>query len=160
MDYRPLFEYENRPSEVPFTVRDAAELELPFQEVRTEHTSMISLPWRKRVVLPLEIPACGWQIVRLGKAKEKALPVPAKNICTAGGADSPWIANAFWKIGVDPQKGLRIERAAGGEPCVGIGPRAQRHLDAVGRKEFLDRPHVPGGSRHSVGFCSRTAFVE
>ena len=113
LDYRPLFDYEDRPGEVPFTVRDAAGIDLPFQEVRTEHTSMISLPWRKRVVLPLEIPAAGWRVVRLGKAVDMPLPVSAKNACTAGGTESPWIANEFWKIGADAQMRLRIERAGG-----------------------------------------------
>jgi alpha-mannosidase len=113
LDYRPLFEYEHRPNKVPFTVRDSAGLDLPFQEIHTEHTSMPHLPWRKRAVLPLDIPAFGWRVVRMGIAKEKPFPSSAKNACTGGGTDAPWIANDFWKIAADPQQGLRIECAGG-----------------------------------------------
>ncbi|XHR26720.1 MAG: glycoside hydrolase family 38 [Chthoniobacteraceae bacterium] len=113
LDYRPIFEYENRPGELPFTVKDANGLDLPFQEVSTEHLSMVQWPWRKRVVMPLEIPACGWRVIRMGKAEEKALPISAKDDCTSGGKDFPWIANDLWKIGVDPQKKIKIEGAGG-----------------------------------------------
>ncbi len=66
LDYRPLFGYRNRPLEVPVEVRGPTGKCLPFQEITTEHLFFKQDPWRKRVVVPVKLPAFGWNVLTLG----------------------------------------------------------------------------------------------
>jgi len=114
MDYRPFFKYLNRADELPVALRDAQGRAIPFQEIATEHSSMPNLPWRKRVVAQLTIPAWGWRVVRMGLAEAKVAPVAGENPCrasaTAGrsAATKPWITNERWRVGVDASGGIAI----------------------------------------------------
>lgn len=111
LDYRPIWEYRNRPDEMLFHVRDEKGRLLPYQGIQTEHTAMTDVPWRKRAVVALEMPAFGWRVVRMGIAREK-LPVqkPA-NACKAGTDAKPWIGNSQWRVGVNRGGGLAIQHA-------------------------------------------------
>lgn len=96
LDYRPLSTYENRPDEVPVVLRDHRGRVIPFQEIATEHSSMPTQPWRKRVVTNLSIPPLGWRIVRLGLASTK--PKLSKTDCQGKDGKIKAISNATWKI--------------------------------------------------------------
>lgn len=106
LDYRPLFAYENRPDEVPVVLRDNKGRIMRFQEIPTEHSSMPTQPWRKRVVTNLSIPPLGWRIVRLGLAPTK--PNPSKSDCRAKRGKTKSISNASWEIRCSDK--LRIRR--------------------------------------------------
>jgi alpha-mannosidase len=100
LDYRPLWKFQHRGDELPLVVFGHAGKPLPFQRVQTEHTSMQDVPWRLRVVVPLEIPALGWTFVRLGwREKDEAVRFPA--LCRARRGAGARIANAAWNVAVD-----------------------------------------------------------
>ena len=66
LDYRPIWPYRGRVEELPVELLDADGAALPMQVVQTEHTAMPDLPWRKRVVTRLSVPALGWRLLTLG----------------------------------------------------------------------------------------------
>jgi alpha-mannosidase len=66
LDYRPIWAYNGKPDQLPMRVLGVDGRPLPFQVLATEHTAMVSFPWRKRVLVPLELPACGWNVVEFG----------------------------------------------------------------------------------------------
>ncbi|MEI6337551.1 MAG: glycoside hydrolase family 38 C-terminal domain-containing protein [Verrucomicrobiota bacterium] len=95
LDYRPLIEhYPNRAEEVPIEVLGANRQPVPFQTIRAEHTCFEQFPWRKRVVMPVSLPAFGWNVVELGWV-EGATPVTIKNPVRARPGS---IANGHWKV--------------------------------------------------------------
>jgi len=102
LDYRPLIkDYTKRADEVPVEVLGANRKPAPFQVIRTEHCSLVDYPWRKRVVLPVRLPAFGWNVVELGWV-EGAKPLPVKNPVKAKPGS---IANALWRV--EAKKGGR-----------------------------------------------------
>jgi alpha-mannosidase len=95
LDYRPLLEnYTNRDDEVPIEVLGADRKAVPFQIIRNEHSSLKEFPWRKRVVMPVSLPAFGWNVVELGWV-EGAKPLVVKNPVKAKPGS---IANALWRV--------------------------------------------------------------
>jgi alpha-mannosidase len=95
LDYRPLLEnYTNRDEEVPIEVLGADRKAVPFQIIRNEHSSLKEFPWRKRVVMPVSLPAFGWNVVELGWV-EGAKPLVVK---TPVKAKPGSIANALWRV--------------------------------------------------------------
>jgi alpha-mannosidase len=95
LDYRPLMEnYTNRDEEVPIEVLGADRKAVPFQIIRNEHSSLKEFPWRKRVVMPVSLPAFGWNVVELGWV-EGAKPLVVKNPVKAKPGS---IANALWRV--------------------------------------------------------------
>lgn len=95
LDYRPLMAYVDRVNEVPVQVRGADGKPRPFQIVDTEHSAVQNLPWRKRVVMPVNVPAMGWLLATVAyeeKAKVKALP--GKGVTTSANS----IGNARYSV--------------------------------------------------------------
>lgn len=108
LDYRPIYAFEGRASEVPLVVAGPDGKDVPFQEIATEHSSMPHLPWRKRVLVPVEIPALGWSQIRLGWRDE---PVTgADNPHPAAHSPSEGVISAGnWRISTKGEE-LLIER--------------------------------------------------
>ncbi len=108
LDYRPISLFRDRAHECPVIAFDQAGQPLPFQVVPTEHTSMPEVPWRRRLVVPVDIPAWGWTIVQVGWRKT---PVenPAEPLCTAVTQPSPCISNGEWAVSVEDER-LHIAR--------------------------------------------------
>ncbi|MFA7344335.1 MAG: hypothetical protein WC003_08535 [Terrimicrobiaceae bacterium] len=100
LDYRPDWAFQNRVAEWPVAVYGHDGKPLPFQRVQTEHTSMRDLPWRARVVVPLEIPALGWTSVRLGLRDSKSEASPVPPVCRVRRGTKAEIANHEWNVGV------------------------------------------------------------
>jgi alpha-mannosidase len=95
LDYRPLMEnYTNRAAEVPVEVLGTNRKPVSFQTIRTEHSSLEEFPWRKRVVIPVSLPAFGWNVVELGWV-EGAKTVAVKNPVKVKPGS---IANALWRV--------------------------------------------------------------
>ncbi|MBN8712017.1 MAG: hypothetical protein BGO12_09370 [Verrucomicrobia bacterium 61-8] len=113
LDYRPLWQYHHRPEDVPFTLRDPGGRTIPFQEIATEHGSMIDVAWRKRVVARLTVPALGWKVVRLGLAKTKPVFRKRASDCSARGGLSPRIGNDLWDVRVDAGKQQLVVKRGG-----------------------------------------------
>lgn len=113
LDYRPLFDYENRADKVPFVLRDETGCVMPFQEIATEHSSMPTQPWRKRVVAHITIPAMGWRVVRLGLTTRKPSPKFGKTTCRAKAGNRLSISNSQWEIATNLMGGIAIRRGGG-----------------------------------------------
>jgi alpha-mannosidase len=98
LDYRPIWDYADNPDKVPIEVRDSDGKQLPFQSVELEHLftgKEKNPPWRKRLVIPVQLPPLGWKVVRMGwveGAKEIKLSSRTKAI------GSNIITNGFYKI--------------------------------------------------------------
>lgn len=65
LDYRPVWAYANRPYELPVEVRGPDKKPLSYQMIATEHSSMPTLPWRKRIVMPVVLPPLGWSVFEM-----------------------------------------------------------------------------------------------
>jgi alpha-mannosidase len=95
LDYRPLIkDYTKRADEVPVEVLGANRKPVAFQAIRTEHSCFPDWPWRKRVLLPVSLPAFGWNVVEIGWV-EGAKPVAVPNPVTAKPGS---IANELWRV--------------------------------------------------------------
>ena len=94
IDYRPLLGYENRVDEVPIEVLGANRKPLPFQSIRTEHSSMLPWPWRKRVLVSVALPACGWNVLELGWVEGAKVAVVKDPVKSAPGL----IDNGLWRV--------------------------------------------------------------
>jgi alpha-mannosidase len=74
LDYRPLFAYQGRVSELPLEVRGPNGESLPFQRLETEHDSWSNVPWRARVLVPVDLAPRGWGVFTLGAVEEGRTP--------------------------------------------------------------------------------------
>lgn len=119
LDYRIIWQYKGRANELPVFVNDSEGRPLPFQEIATEHSSVTDFPWRKRVVLPVKLPALGWNLLEMGW-KTGARNPSIKNPVTAG---TNQIENGL----------LRVE-AHLGDP----GPRIFHHNKSIFGKGSLE----------------------
>lgn len=108
MDYRPRWEFQHRLHEMPFAVRDEAGELLPFQEIETEHFSMRDVPWRKRAVVRLDLPALGWRVIRMGLAESWPPVESSANACRATKGEAPSISNDRWKLEAVAGQGLSL----------------------------------------------------
>jgi alpha-mannosidase len=75
LDYRPIWDYHQRPDELPVEVRGADREPLPFQLANTECHFMPDFPWRKRTVVPVELPPLGWSVLSMGWVEGAQVPV-------------------------------------------------------------------------------------
>lgn len=96
LDYRPLDAFLHRPGAVPLEVRDAQGRALPFQETATENNFAPEMPWRKRLIVPLRLPASGWQVVTVGWVDR---PLTARRPRTDVRTGAGWVANRAWRVG-------------------------------------------------------------
>lgn len=105
MDYRPVFAYEGRREELPIRVLSPRGEALPFQEIAVENRSLTKVPWRKRVLVPVTLPAFGWNVLELGWV-EGTIPPESENP-VKGGPD--WIDNGKYRVeALRSKKGVRI----------------------------------------------------
>jgi alpha-mannosidase len=86
--------YTNRAAEVPVEVLGTNRKPVSFQTIRTEHSCFEEFPWRKRVVMPVSLPAFGWNVVELGWV-EGAKTVAVKNPVKAKPGS---ISNEIWRV--------------------------------------------------------------
>jgi alpha-mannosidase len=66
LDYRPVWEYVDRPEALPVVLRGPDGEPVPFQNVATEHMFSPHLPWRRRVVAQVGVFPLGWSVYTLG----------------------------------------------------------------------------------------------
>ena len=109
MDYRPLKAYKGRGDQVPLSVRDAAGRRLPFQVVENDHTlDNWAEPWRKRVVVPVELPPLGWAMFQYAWEEGAVPPQPRGKVCKGRPGT---IDNGIYRVQAAPgQGGVRISR--------------------------------------------------
>ena len=114
LDYRPIWKYQGHTTELPIRVLDPGGQVLPFQEIATENRSITEVPWRKRVLVPVSLPAFGWNILEMGWV-EGAVPLKVKNPVT-GRPDR--ISNGEYSVkAIAGKKGIQIFHR--GRPLLG-----------------------------------------
>jgi alpha-mannosidase len=97
IDHRPVPAYKDRVAELPVEVRLNGK-PVPHQVIATEHESFVDLAWRKRVVVPVTLPAAGWNVVTLAWVEKPAVPTLSAK---ATGRDRT-IHNDFYRITAQP----------------------------------------------------------
>ena len=65
LDYRPIWKYHKNVDALPLKVSGPDGQPAAFQIIDTEHHSMVELAWRKRVVMPVDLPAMGWNVIEM-----------------------------------------------------------------------------------------------
>lgn len=74
LDYRPLWDFMDRMDEIPLRILGSDGRKLPYQVVACESEMYLDLPWRKRMVVPLRLPAMGWQLLEVGMVEGERKP--------------------------------------------------------------------------------------
>ncbi len=134
LDYRPVSKYENRVSEVPLRVLGPSGAPLPFQEIATENRSMVNVPWRKRVLVPVTLPGFGWNVLEFGWVEDATAP-KVKNPVTSG---HNWIDNGQYRVkAIVGRRGIQFSHRG---PCPfqrgrTDGGRCSRSMGLVGRDD-------------------------
>jgi alpha-mannosidase len=84
LDYRPIYAYRDRPDALPLRVLDAKGRALPFQVVAAENSfNPLNMPWRKRIVVPVQLPPLGWGVFQFGWVEGAVPPEGAGPAVTA-----------------------------------------------------------------------------
>ena len=94
IDYRPAYKYQDRPDELPLRVLSPAGEALAFQELPVENKVMPHLPWRKRVLVPVALPAFGWNVLEMAWVEGADKP-ESKNPVLAG---ADWLDNGTFRM--------------------------------------------------------------
>lgn len=79
LDYRPIYAYWDKTKKVPIRVLGANGRALPFQRVKLEHNLVPTNPDPShcRLLLPVRLPAAGWNVVEIAYREDaKDLPPP------------------------------------------------------------------------------------
>lgn len=104
IDHRPIAQYQNRVAQLPTEVRIGGK-PVAHQVIATEHLSFPQLAWRKRVLVPVTLPAAGWSVATLGWVEKAQRPTPAATATGRGQA----IRNDFYAVSAQPGAGgIRI----------------------------------------------------
>lgn len=74
LDYRPIWKYHKKVDELPLKVTGPDGKPAVHQIIATEHNSMVELAWRKRVVMPIELPAMGWNVIEMAWVEGATTP--------------------------------------------------------------------------------------
>ncbi len=109
LDYRPVPGFTTALDTLPLSLTGPDGMQVPFQEIRTEHSSMRNAAWRKRLLIHTEIPAMGWKVFQLGYRDQPVRKnAPEAGACVARDGQTPAIANKDWEVSVADGGNLRI----------------------------------------------------
>ncbi|NLF19074.1 MAG: glycoside hydrolase family 38 [Lentisphaerae bacterium] len=111
LDYRPIWAYRGRGAELPVALRGPDGQLHPGQVVETEHTAMPDFPWRKRLVVPVSLPPCGWSVMELAWEEGVARPSRAAAATAAVRLGEHAIGNGIFRVEANPgAPGIDIRR--------------------------------------------------
>lgn len=96
-DHRPVWKYQHKAHELPLEVRLGGK-RVPFQVLSTEHESFGDLAWRKRVIVPVTLPAAGWHIATVAWVEGSVSPAYPSTATGKGQS----IRNDFYQISAKP----------------------------------------------------------
>ncbi len=97
LDYRPIWPYRGKAGELPLELRDADGKVYPFQVIRTEHSSMPDIAWRKRVAMSLDMPPFSWRVMELGwmeNPRKAELPSQVRKLSSNSISDGVYTVKA------------------------------------------------------------------
>ena len=119
LDYRPIWPYVKNPEKLPVEVRDGRGRKVAFQFVETEHQFMLNLPWRRRVVLDVNLPARGWEVFSVGWV-EGAKPVKISTPHAQAGSNKQTISSDTLTVRA-AVGASRVKILSDGKPLLGDG---------------------------------------
>jgi alpha-mannosidase len=148
LDYRPVASYRGRADALPLEVRGPSGRRVPFQSVATESALQSwDTPWRKRVVVPVQLPPLGWAVYRFGWV-EGARPPAVRR--PAGSPRRNVIDNGFFSVAArEGARGIRLRRG-------GRGFLGGAGLSAV----VVDDPHGSWGGPETPAACNLSRLRE
>jgi len=76
LDYRPIWAYQGRADALPVVLRGPDGEPVSFQDIATEHHFSPGVPWRRRALVPVELPPLGWAVYTFGWEEGGATPPP------------------------------------------------------------------------------------
>jgi alpha-mannosidase len=83
VDYRPIVAYKGRAAELPLEVRGPTGRKVPFQVIATEAVlDGWESPWRRRIVMPAQLPPFGWGVFRMGWVEGSTVPAVAPSVAS------------------------------------------------------------------------------
>ena len=97
LDHRPIWQYKDRGEKVPLEVRVGGK-RAAFQVIETEHECFPELAWRKRVVVPITLPAAGWNLATVGWVEGSKSPALPRTATGRGNS----IRNDFYQVAAKP----------------------------------------------------------
>jgi alpha-mannosidase len=97
LDYRPIGKYKDCADKLPLEVKVGGK-RAAFQVIATEHESFPELAWRQRVVMPVTLPAAGWNLATVAWV-EGAKPLVHPRSATGRGTS---IRNDFYQVSAKP----------------------------------------------------------
>ncbi len=97
LDHRPIWQYKDRAEKLPLEVRIGGK-RVAFQVIETEHECFPELAWRKRVVVPITLPAAGWNLATVGWVEGSKSPATPRTASGRGTA----IRNDFYQVSATP----------------------------------------------------------
>ena len=100
LDHRPIWQYKDRAGKVPLEVRVGGK-RAAFQVIETEHECFPELAWRKRVVVPITLPAAGWNLATVGWVEGSKSPAFPRTATGRGRS----IRNDFYQVSAKPGTG-------------------------------------------------------
>lgn len=130
LDYRPITAYSGKPGELPVEVIDPRGHPIPFQIAPLANQFLPHIPWRKRFVVPVRLPAFGYRVIRVAWNESPRLaPVPASGVRTRG---EGFIANESFSVSAKPgDTGISV--SIGGKKLFGrTGLQAATFEDTYG----------------------------
>jgi alpha-mannosidase len=100
LDHRPIGQYKDRAEKLPLEVRIGGK-RAAFQVIETEHECFPELAWRKRVVVPITLPAAGWNLATVGWVEDSRSPIHPHSATGRGTS----IRNDFYRVVARPGTG-------------------------------------------------------
>jgi len=100
LDHRPVWQYKDRAEKLPLEVRVGGK-RAAFQIIETEHECFPELAWRKRVVVPITLPAAGWNLATVGWVEGSKSPALPRTATGRGNS----IRNDFYQVTAKPGAG-------------------------------------------------------
>ncbi len=112
LDARAILPYRGRPDELPIEVVDEDRNPLPFQVVDLPSRVEVQTPWRKRVAVPVSLPAWGWRVFEMAWRKPEAEPAQPSDPATLDrpNAETVVLRNSRWRVTFEVGHGLRVTR--------------------------------------------------
>jgi len=84
---------------VPVKMTGPSGRAIPFQLIQTEHTAMPEAAWRKRAVVPVELPPLGWGVYTMGYVEGAKAPKVASGVNATKGLISNGVFAVRAKVG-------------------------------------------------------------
>jgi alpha-mannosidase len=105
LDYRPIWKYRGRVADLPVAVYAPGGEALPVQKIESEHLYAQDLALRTRVLVPVTLPAFGWNVMEFAY-DEGAPHIP---IQAPASVKENEISNSSWTIKANEgEAGIRI----------------------------------------------------